>query len=69
MRAVDALAWQDRFEERAAILEFDAGLRRHQAEARAYADVLTRWRLEHPNEPIACFAEVAGEGPPDARSA
>ena len=42
--------WVDRYEERAAILEFDAGLTRAEAEARAWECIIVRWLNEnHPS--------------------
>lgn len=40
--------WQGFFDERAGVLEFDAGLPRTEAEARAYADCLVEWLNRHP---------------------
>lgn len=63
--SVEAQRWRDLFEERAAIIEFDAGLSRAEAEAGALADLATRWRCENPlpaNDASAC-AHCGGQKP------
>jgi hypothetical protein len=59
--------WQVFFGERAAILEFDAGLPRTEAEARAFACCLTEWinRNPTPFAPDRCLACGGGERPCD----
>jgi hypothetical protein len=59
--------WQIFFEERAAILEFDGGLHRDEAEARALAICLTEWinRNPTPSAPDRCLACGGGERPCD----
>ena len=57
--------WVDRYEERAAILEFDAGLTRAEAEARAWEFMLVEWQDENPPKslgPDACAQCGQGEG-------
>ena len=49
--------WVDRYEERAGILEFDAGLTRTEAEARAWEFMMVEWQNENPPKnlgPNAC---------------
>jgi hypothetical protein len=45
----EVVRWRDAYQERAAIMEFDAGLARADAAAAACADVLGRWLEEHPD--------------------
>lgn len=40
--------WQARFDERAGIVEFDAGLPRAEAEAEAFAGLIVEWLNRHP---------------------
>ena len=55
--------WRVLFDERAAILEFDGGLPRAEAEARAFAYCLTEWINRHPtpSAPGGCLACGGGE--------
>ena len=57
--------WQVFFDERAGILEFDAGMPRAEAEARAFACCLTEWinRNPTPSAPGRCLACGGGERP------
>ena len=59
--------WQVFFDERAGILEFDAGMPRAEAEARAFACCLTEWinRNPTPSAPGRCLACGGGERPCD----
>jgi hypothetical protein len=59
--------WRVFFDERAAILEFDAGLPRAEAEARAVAYCVTEWinRNPTPSAPGRCLACGGGERPCD----
>jgi hypothetical protein len=40
--------WRAAFEERAAIMEYDGGMPRHDAENLAFDDAVVRWMREHP---------------------
>ena len=55
--------WQVFFDERAAIAEFDGGLPRAEAEARAFACCVTEWlnRNPTPSTPGRCLACGGGE--------
>jgi hypothetical protein len=44
----DAADWQAYFDERAGILEFDGGLLRHEAEARAWECCVAQWLIRNP---------------------
>jgi hypothetical protein len=59
--------WQVFFDERAAIAEFDGGLSRPEAEARAFACCVTEWlnRNPTPSVPGRCVACGGGEQPGD----
>jgi hypothetical protein len=60
--------WRVFFEERAAILEFDGGLPRAEAEARAFAYCVTEWinRNPTPSAPGRCLGCGGGERPSDS---
>ena len=59
--------WQAFFEERAAIFEFDGGLPRPQADARAFACCVAEWLNCHPTPsmPGRCLGCGGGERPVD----
>ena len=59
--------WQAFFDERAAIAEFEGGLPRGEAEARAFACCVVEWinRSSTPSSPGRCLACGGGEGPCD----
>jgi hypothetical protein len=59
--------WQVFFDERAAIAEFDGGLSRAEAEARAFACCVAEWinRNRAPSAPGQCLACGEGERPCD----
>ena len=59
--------WQVFFDERAAIAEFDGGLSRAEAEARAFACCVAEWinRNRTPSAPGRCLACGGGERPCD----
>jgi len=46
--AWDASDWRAYFDERAAIVEYDGGMSRREAEAQAMAECITEWRNRHP---------------------
>jgi hypothetical protein len=52
----DAQDWQDYFDDRAAILEFDRDYERAAAEGTAHESCVTKWLNDHPvsSEPGAC---------------
>lgn len=51
--------WRDEYEERAAIYEFEAGLPREEAEARAYENTLTAYMFQIPEPGTAAERRVA----------
>jgi hypothetical protein len=54
----EVVRWRDAYQERAAIMEFDAGLARADAAAAAFADVLGRWLEAHPDASERAFMKM-----------
>ena len=62
----DAGDWRAWYDERAAILEFDAGLPRSEAEARAYEAALIQWLDRNPaRSPTSVCAHCGGGAGPE----
>jgi hypothetical protein len=51
----EVVRWRGAYQERAPVIEFDAGLARADAAAAAYADVLGLWLEEHPDTSERAF--------------
>jgi hypothetical protein len=60
--AWDAEDWQAHFNERAGIAEFDAGMTRPEAEARAYDACVSEWCNQHPVRSEASRCHWCSEG-------